>query len=59
MALDADLVGQTIVLMLELFVLVALLRVQVVQAGLVRKVDVIDLLLVGVKFILHVTLFGK
>ena len=48
-----------IVLLLQLFVLVALLRVEVVKACLVREVNVVNLLLVGVKLILHVTFFGK
>ena len=46
MALDADLVGELVVLLLELLILVALLRVQIVQARLVREVDITDLLLI-------------
>lgn len=46
LALNANLVRQLVVLLLQLLVLVALLRVQIVQASLIRKVNIIDLLLV-------------
>ncbi len=45
--------------MLEFLILIALLRVQVVQTGLVGKVDIIDLLLVRVELVLHVALLSK
>jgi len=48
-----------VVLLLELFVLVALLRIQVVQAGLVCEVDIVDLLLITVELVFHVALLGK
>ena len=46
LALDADLVLQLRVFVLQLLVLVALLRVEVVEASLVGEVDIVDLLLV-------------
>ena len=59
LALDADLIGQVVVLLLKLFILVALLGVEIVQTSLVRKVDIVDLLLVRVQLILHITLLGE
>ena len=46
LSLKANLVLQIVVLLLELLILVALLRVQIVQARLVREVDITDLLLI-------------
>ena len=45
--------------MLQLLVLVTLLGVQVVEAGLVGEVNIVDLLLIRVAFVLHVTVLGK
>ncbi len=59
LALDTNFVSQTIVFVLEFLILIALLRVQVVQTGLVGKVDIIDLLLVRVELVLHVALLSK
>ena len=59
LSLDTDLMRQLVVLLLELFVLVALLRIQVVKAGLVCEVDIVDLLLITVELVLHVALLGK
>ncbi len=59
LALDSNLVSQAIVFVLEFLILIALLRVQVVQTGLVGKVDIIDLLLVRVELVLHVALLSK
>ena len=49
----------SVVFLLELLVLVALLRVEIVETSLVSKVNIIDLLLVGVELVLHITLFGE
>ena len=57
--LKANLVLQIVVLLLELLVLIALLRVEIVEAGFVCKVDIIDLLLIRIDLILHVALLGK
>ena len=59
LTLKANLVLQIVVLLLELLVLIALLRVEIVEAGLVCKVDIIDLLLIRIDLILHVALLGK
>ena len=59
LALDSNFVSQTIVFVLEFLILIALLRVQVVQTGLVGKVDIIDLLLVWVELVLHVALLSE
>ena len=59
LSLDTDLMRELVVLLLELFVLVALLRIQVVQAGLVCEVDIVDLLLITVELVLHVALLCK
>ena len=57
--LKANLVLQIVVLLLELLVLIALLRVEIVETGLVCEVDIIDLLLIRIDLILHVALLGK
>jgi hypothetical protein len=54
LTLETDLINQTKVLHLQLLVLVTLLRVQIVEPGLVGEVDIVDLLLVRVKLILHI-----
>ena len=59
LALDSDLIGQVVVLLLKLFILVALFRIEIVQTGLVREVDIVDLLFVRVQLVLHVTLLGE
>jgi len=59
LAVNLDFVGQSRVLTLERLVLVALLRVEVVQTGLVGEVNVLDLLLVAGQFVLHVLLLGE
>ena len=57
--LKANLVLQIVVLLLELLVLIALLGVEIVEAGFVCEVDIIDLLLIRIDLILHVALLGK
>ena len=57
--LHANLIGQPIVLLLEPLVLIALLWVEIIKARFVGKVDIVDLLLIRVQLILHVTLLGK
>lgn len=59
LALHTNLALKEIVFRLELLVFVALLRVQIVEAGLVCEVDVADLLLVRVKFVLHVAFLSE
>lgn len=59
LALQANLIVQVVVLLLKLLVLVSLLWVQIIEPCLIREVDVIDLLLVGVQFVLHVTFLGE
>ena len=59
LSLDTDLMRQLVVLLLKLFVFVALLRIQVVKAGLVCEVDIVNLLLITVELIFHVALLGK
>ena len=59
LSLDTDLMRQLVVLLLKLFVLVALLRIQVIKAGLVCEVDIVDLLLITVELVFHVALLGK
>ena len=59
LTLEANFMLKLLIFMFQLFVLVALLRVKVVKACLVREVNVINLLLIRVKLILHVTLLGK
>ena len=59
LALDTDFIGQPVVLQLQLLILVSLLWVQVIQSGLVREVNIVNLLLVGVELVLHVTLLAK
>ena len=50
---------ESVVLLLETFPLVALFRIQVVQTGFVGVRYVLDLLLVTVHLVLHVSLFTK
>ena len=50
---------KSIVLLLEFFILITLLGVQIIEPGLVSEVNVVDLLLVRVELILHVTLLGE
>ena len=59
LSLNADLVRESVVFLLQFLVLVALFWVQVVKACLVRKVDIVDLLLIGVKLVLHISLLGE
>ena len=59
LALDADLIGQVVILLLKLFILVALLGVEIIQTSLVREVDIVDLLLVRVQLVLHIALLGE
>ena len=54
-----DFLGQHVVLLLELFVLVSLLWVEIVEASLVLEVDVLDLLLVGMDLRLKVPLITE
>ena len=57
--LKANLVLQIVVLLLELLILIALLRVEIVEAGFISEVDIVDLLLIRIDLILHVALLGK
>ena len=57
--LKANLVLQIVVLLLELLVLIALLRVEIIEAGFISEVDIVDLLLIRIDLILHVALLGK
>ena len=59
LSLKANLVLQIIVLLLELLVLIALLGVEIVEAGLVREVDIVDLLLIRIDLIFHIALLSK
>ena len=59
LSLKANLVLQIVVLLLELLVLIALLGVEIVEAGLVREVDIVDLLLIRIDLIFHIALLGK
>ena len=59
LSLNADLVRESVVFLLQFLVLVALFWVQVVKACLVRKVDIVDLLLIGVKLVLHISLLSE
>ena len=59
LTLEANFMLKLLIFMFQLFVLVALLRVKVVKTCLVREVNVVNLLLIRVKLILHVTLLGK
>ena len=59
LSLKANLVLQIVVLLLELLVLIALLRVKIIEAGLVSKVDIVDLLLIRIDLIFHIALLGK
>ena len=59
LTLESNLVSQAIVLMLELFVLITLLRVQIVQTSLIGKVDIVDLLLIRVQFVLHISFLSE
>jgi len=57
--LKANFVLQIVVLLLELLVFIALLRVEIVEAGLVSEVDIVDLLLIRIDLILHIALLCK
>jgi hypothetical protein len=59
LAVNLNFIRKSRVLALERLVLVALLRVEVVQTGFVGEVDVLDLLLVTSQFVLHVFLLGE
>ena len=59
LSLKANLVLQIVVLLLELFVLIALLGVEIIKASLVREVDIVDLLLIRINLIFHIALLGK
>ena len=59
LSLKANLVLQIVVLLLELLVLIALLGVEIVEAGLVREVDIVDLLLIRIDLIFHIALLRK
>ena len=59
LALNSNLALEALVFKLQPLVLVTLLRVQVVQACLVGEVNIADLLLVRVRFVLHVTVLSK
>ena len=59
LSLKANLVLEIVVLLLELLVLIALLRVKIVEAGFICEVDVVDLLLIRIDLILHVALLSK
>ena len=59
LALNTDLMRQLVVLLLELFILIALLWIQVIKASLICEVDIVDLLLITVQLVLHITLLGK
>jgi hypothetical protein len=54
-----DLVLETKVVVLQFFIVIALLGVEVVKLGLVSVVDVLDLLLVTLELILHLTLLSE
>ena len=59
LSLKANLVLEIVVLLLEFLILIALLRVEIIEAGFIGEVDVIDLLLIRIDLILHVALLGK
>ena len=59
LSLKANFVLQIVVLLLELLVLIALLGVEIVEAGFISEVDIVDLLLIRIDLILHVALLGK
>jgi len=58
-AVLVDLNLEVLVIGLQLFVVIALLGVEVVQLGLVGVVDVLNLLLVTLELILHITLLRE
>ena len=59
LSLKTNLVLQIVVLLLELLVLIALLGVEIIEAGLVSEVDIVDLLLIRIDLIFHIALLGK
>lgn len=54
-----DLAEQLVIIIFVLFVVVSLLRVKIIQFGFIGKVNFLDLLLIGINFILHVALFRE
>lgn len=54
-----DLTQELIVVLLQLFVLVSLLWVQIVKFCFISKVDFLDLLLVAMNLVFHVTFFAE
>ena len=59
MAIHLDFVVEPVVFAFELFVFIALLRIQVVETRLVGIVDLLDLLLISVQLVFHVLLLRK
>ena len=59
LSLKTNLVLQIVVLLLELLVFIALLGVEIIEAGLVGEVDIVDLLLIRINLILHIALLSK
>jgi hypothetical protein len=54
-----DLTQELVVVLLQLFVLVSLLWVQIVKFGFISKVDFLDLLLAALNLVFHVTFFAE